>query len=285
MTKKKTNNKNAQLPLVIAGYSLFALLIVAVALTTAVPFGKMLFSPHVLRFNVSLFMISLIVGALLPALVGYFIGDHAVKAKSRVRHHFNGALLGLLAMWIMMLLGMFVWIPYESFGLDDRVRIVLANLFPSVVIASIATALAVAHVRSRKATHDLIEYKPYGILLIASIVAMPIGLMVNSLVVGSRIGIDSLLYLGVLLLLGAISYATLRKSKVGRFNKVMWSAVSVSVAFVSVFILSQFAIGVSYYINATPTMEFQAGVGTVGIVLGLVGWIVYWWAQVKSLSR
>lgn len=280
----KTQKINIHSPLVTTGYILFTLLIVAVILSTVIPFGKMLFDPRVLHYNVALFTIALTIGALLPATLGYVIGGTSIRSKSKLSHHFNGVVFGLLAYWIMMIVSAFVSIPSEHLVTSPGVRAVLVNLLPSIGVAIISTVLAVAHVRSRQTKQDIIEFKPFSVVLVASIVLLPVWSLVNNILT-QNVGWYSFMPLAITVVIGVLSYATLHRSKLSPTNKVAWSAVSVSVTYVALFILSEFTIGVSYYVNAIPTMEFQAIVSSVGWVLAFVVWSTYWYRQVKSLPR
>lgn len=242
----------------------------------------MLFDPRILHYNVALFAISLTVGALLPALVGYTIGDHAVKSKGKLRHHFNGILFGLLAYGIMMLVA--VLTPIGLFAADPKMRIVLLNILPSIGVAIITTILAVAHVRSRKAARDILDYKPYSILLIAVTLALPVWQLVDSIVM-NRVDGYSFEWLIVAIVFGVISYLSLRKVGISGYNKFTWSAVSVSVLFVASFIMPQLLFAVTNYLQMNLLAEGQNVVYVTSLLLALVGWFVYWVTQVRLLRR
>lgn len=276
-----------QLPLVISGYVLFALLIVAVLLSTTIPFARLLLNPQVLHFNVALFMAALTVGTFLPTLLGYVIGDHSIKSKSKVRHHFNGVLFGLLAFWLMLIFSVLVSIPSEYFAASPHARVLLMNLLPSIAVASITSILAIAHVRSHHAKHDILKYRLYSILLVGSIVLLPVWSLVSAILTEVTLSVNAFMFvpLIILMVLGTVSYATLRNSTLSTVHKVTWSAVSVSVAFVAVFVFSELAIGASFYIGGSPSAAFQTVVSSVVWVLALIGWAVFWRAQVASLSK
>ena len=277
----KATKKNVHAPLITIGYLLFSLLIVATLLSTTIPFGRMLFDPRVLHFNVAVSAIALTIGAILPALLGYIIGSQSVKSRSKASHHFSGILFGLLGYWLMTSWAMLIMIPSELFS-DQNVRITLINLLPGICVAIITTILAVAHVRSRQAKQDVLEYKPFSVLLIASILVMPLWSLVNNIATNS-INVYSFVSLAIVVVLGAISYVSLRKVKLSRYSKMVWSAVSVSIAFVAMYVSFQLVYSIATYLNATPTMETQSVVSGVGFILGLVGWIVYWSKQVRTL--
>lgn len=279
----KTHKLNEYLPLVIAGYGLFSLLIIATLLSTTIPWGMMLFNPRVLHYNVAVFALALTIGSFLPVLVGYMIGDHSVKSNNKLRHHFNGILFGLFAYWMMTLLAVLVIIPPEGFTADARIRIVLANLLPSIGVAVVTTIFAIAHVRSRQARHDLLLYKPFVVVLIAAIAILPLWSLINNIVTSS-VSIYSFVSLIIVAVIGLISYVTLHKTKLNTFDKVAWSAVSVSVLFVAVYVSSLLASVILNYM-LTPTMEAQTIMHIGGCVLALAGWSIYWIKQVKSLKK
>lgn len=280
----KTKKINPQFPLVVSGYILFALLIIEVLLSTTIPFGRMLFDPRTLHYNVALFMVALTVGALLPTLLGYIVGGHSIKSKTKISHHFNGMLFGLLAFWIMTTFSVIVLIPTDYFALSLTARVLLINLLPSIAVAIITSILAISHVRSRQAKRDILEYKPYSILLIGLIILLPVWSLINSIFTQS-VNIYSFVPFILFVVLGAVSYTTLRNSKLNIFTKITWSAVSVSLAYVALFVLFQFVTGLSYYINERPSMEFMAIVDNTGYIMGLIVWIIFWRAQAKSLSK
>jgi len=282
MTKIK--KPNTQKPLVVFGYIIFALLVIGVLFSTTIPFGKLLLDPNTIHYNVALFTIVLTIGALLPATLGYIIGDHSVKSKSSTGHHFNGMLFGLLAFWMMLIFSSIASTSLGSFAISHNTQAILVNILPSVAVAIVLSILATAHLRNRKANHDIVEYNSYGILLIGSILLMPIWSLINNISTQS-VGMYPLFPFIIFIVLGAIPYITLRKSKLSVFRKLTWSAVSISVAYAAGFASSQFVTGLSYYINNRPSTEFQVVVDSAGWILALIGWVIFWHVQAKSLSK
>lgn len=280
----KTKKTNVHLPLVITGYTLFVLLIIAVVLSTVIPWTAMLFDPRSLHQNVLFFVIALTVGALLPVILGYVFGDNSTNSKSKLSRHFDGILFGLLAYWTMSILSVLVLIPSQYFANSPNVWVVVVNLLPSIGVTIISAILAIAHLRSRHTKHDVIEYRPYGILLMGAVIVLPIWSLVEGMLT-QTLGWDTCMSLIVVAVLGVLSYVTLRNAKLSTFSRLTWSAVSVSVAFVIMFVSSLLTSGISTYLNATPTMELQAIVSVVGWAFALIGWVIYWRFQVKSLSR
>ena len=282
--KNKTKTENIHFPLVITGYSLFTLLVIGVLLSTTIPFGMIFLNPNALHGNVAVALIALTAGALLPTLVGYLIGDHAIKSKSKVNHHFTGMLFGLLAYWIMILLSAFIVIPQEFSHEYRNITLIVLNILPTIGVILIAVMLAVSHVRSSQAKQDLIEFKPFAGLLIASAIALPLGALVQNIFTNTT-NVYSFVPLLVVLALGLISYWTLRGVRVTTNSRIVWSAVSVSVLFVAMFVIPHFVSAVAGYIVQRPTVEVMTAVNLVGYALAVIVWLVYWTVQVKSFTR
>jgi hypothetical protein len=279
MTKKL--NTNTYKLLVATGYILFGLLILTVALSTIIPYGTILINPYSIKLNVVVAMLSLTIGALLPVLVGYVIGDHSVKSKSALSHHFNGVLFGLLAYWVMTVFALFVPIHLLPFS-DNNTRLIFMNLLPGIAVGIVAIALAIAHVRSAKASRDLLEYKPFVAVLISSILATPVVSLVNNVITNSVSGY-SFVPLGVVVLIGLISYASIAKTRLTVITRVGWAAISVSVLSIAMYIFYILEPSVSGYFTPYASMESQAIGNSIATVLALIGWFAYWSLQVKSL--
>ncbi len=278
----KTKKTNIHLPLVVTGYVMFSLLVIGTLISTTIPFGIILFHPKVLHYNVAVMLIAFTVGALLPVLLGYVIGGHSVKTKSKLNHHFTGMLFGLLSYWIMILLSVFITLPAE-FSQDNRnASLVIMNLLPSVGVAVIASILAVGHVRSRHAKKDIIGYRPFSALLMASIVGLSLWSLIQNVMTNS-VSVYSFVPLVIVAVIGLVTYATLRKVELNKYDKVAWVAVSISVLFVAMFVSPQFVFAISNYLLPRSTMETQILESVAAYGFALAGWIVYWSKQVKAL--
>jgi len=192
--------------------------------------------------------------------------------------------LGLMAFWIMSIFATIVSIPSEYFATMLTARVILVNSLPIIVVAVITSILAIAHARSRQAKRDILEYKPYIVFLIGFIILLPVWSLISNIFT-QNMSIHSFLPLIIVTLLGSVSYATLRNNKLNVLTKVAWSAVSVSVAYVAVSVLSPFISSLSHYINERLTMEFMTIESNTIWVMALIVWILYWRAQTKSLSK
>lgn len=280
----KTKTKNIHIPLVVAGYSLFILLVVATLISTTIPYGVLLFDPRVRHYNVAVMLIAFTIGALLPAVLAYVIGDKSIKSKSHLSHHFNGVVFGIFSYWLVMALPLFSFLPQSLMQNNQNLMLVLANVIPGIAVAIIASILAVLHIRSHHARDDVLTYKPFFVLLLISILSLPLWSIAQG-IIDTMLSIASFIPLVILVIVGVVSYTTLRRAKLTRYEKIAWSAMSISVGYVVTFVMSQFVFAVSNYIYSTPTMEAQNVVSYAAIALALAGWIVYWVLQVRSLPK
>ena len=226
-------------------------------------------------------MISLTIGALLPVVVGYIIGDHSIKSKSKLSHHFNGMLFGLLAYWFMVLTTVFITIPPQHFP-DNNVRLVLVNLLPGFSVVIIAVIISLMHVRSRQAKLDVLEYKPFVLIFILSIIVMPLFSVINNIATNS-VSLYTFLVPAITVLVGLIAYLSVRKLKLSNLQKLGWSAVSLSVLFVTVFVMNLFESAVMSYLWQ-PSADIQAIGSWVAFAIAVAGWLIYWTYQVRVLQ-
>lgn len=278
----KTKNKNTHLPLVATGYILFSLLVIATLISTTIPFGMLFLNPNAMHYNVAITLTALTLGTLLPALLGYIIGDHSVKTKNKLSHHFTGVLFGLLAYWIMILLTVLIATPLEFSESNRNVNLLIVNLTPSIGVVVISAILATAHIRSRQANQDIIKYKPFSTLLIASVVILPLWSLIQNIITNS-VSMYTFMPFIIVTVAGFISYVSLGKAKLNAYDKAIWSAVSVSVLFVAIFIMPQLVSATSNSLIPKATMGMQALLNWTSFALALAGWALYWLKQAKSL--
>lgn len=282
MAKIKT--KNSHTPLVFIAYVLFALLIVSIILSTLIPFGGLLFTPRVLYWNVILLTVFLVVGAILPVLIGYFVGDQSVKSKSKLTHHFNGVLFGLLAYWMMTIVSMIMSIQSDYFMQSPNWGVIIQNVVPSAVIALVTCSLAVAHVRGRQARQDILDYKPYSALLITLTLLAPVIWSLPGIFLNQDYSLYPIVQLVITLIIGAVSFISLQKTAMSLYSKIVWSAVSITVAYVAVYVFLQLIPSVSNYFVQISSIQQQDIENILGWALAFICWIVYWIFQVRFLT-
>lgn len=170
------------------GYSLFALLLLALVLSTILPFGSMLFNPATKHFTVAVILVSLVAGAVLPALISYFIGDRSTRSKSLIDHQFNGVLFGIAAYWVS-----YFFILINSSNIESLRKLFTEPLIPVIsgwpILATILvmSAIAMRYASQRKRQASLLESRLYQLVLFGGIIAV----LAYALIYSSRSGSDS----------------------------------------------------------------------------------------------
>ena len=171
MAKNKLQKK-----VTISGYVLFALLIIATFTSTTIPFFMILQHPDARHENVIIAMLSLTLGALLPALIAYFMADAATRSKNRTVHHFNGILFATLAFPLSILVASIISQMIFAFNiqLSQNASLTILNSGAIVVTTLVTTVLAFRYAKHRrghkeKKNASLLVYKPYQIVMVAVI--------------------------------------------------------------------------------------------------------------------
>ena len=280
--KNKTNK--AQKITIIAGYTLFALTVLSIIISTVYPFGSMLFNPLVRHWNVSVLLVALTAGAILPTLLAYVIGDGSVRSKSKTSHHFNGIMFGLLSYWLVD----FVFVPVDILNAalsssSTNLRVLVVNAAPIIAVVVITSILALAHVRGRYSKKDVIEYKPFQILLLAAILLPAIG---NYVIEIANYGFSPYptIQLAIIVVFGIISYLTLHKTKLSQALKLTWAAVSVSILHIALYVFMQLASGATIFVfHANFSNETYMVLNYIVSALAVLCWVVYWRMTVRGL--
>ena len=283
----KTKNKNIT-PVhstIIAGYVLFALLVITVALSTVLPWGQLFFAPHVKRLSVVVSFIALSAGAILPAFLAYFVANNAITSKRPQTHHFNGVLFGLLAYWLISFFSLFdqPFLPDGNSTISLNLRLVLANFLPVAGVTLVVLVIAFFYARRHMGSLTLINYKPYWVTLVALMLFTMIGTVVYGYLTHTA-NIFSFIPLGIVLLFGVVSYAMLRKSRLKQTEKIAWSGLSVTVLFTTAFVLSSLVSEIFSYVQL-PGITAEISVTIVIILLTLAGWWLYWRTTTAGLRR
>lgn len=280
---KKANNTNIYKPLVIAGYAAFGIFLISILFSTTIPWSNILLNQNSIKLNAFIAMAALTIGAVLPPLIGYFVGDHSVKSKSKLNHHFHGVLFGLLSYWVMTLFSLVVNIPVDAIS-DNNVRMMVIALIPSSAVALVTVALAIAHTKSRDAKKDILVYTPFVVFFMVFLIAVPLYTVLSS-VFASTVDLYVFIMPAIMALFWTIAYASLRETKLAARQKGIWAAVSLTMLLVIVLWVGMLSSSVISYVVPYPTMGAQAGTAIVSTILAVAGWCVYWSFQVRALGR
>lgn len=280
---KKHKNLDPQKVLIATVWAMFALLLAATIFSFVIPLFNMLQSPGVMVRNAIVMMTSLGLSLLLPGIFAYLVGLYAVPYKSKTVRHFNSSLLALLAFALFMPISSLVALAVDVN--DASLQVAVTNITPAFIVAVIFACLAVAYRRTGKYTKGgLIDYKPFSVLALVSIIGAPL----SSLAVAGDVDMRALgsvaIMIGVMAAVGAIAYASFAGAKLSKLQRVTWSVIAAAVAWIAVFATSQFAYSLAPLILpdlATEQQNLHAVLAMGSCVLLWVGYLVL---QVKSLK-
>jgi MFS family permease len=270
MKKNKQSSTMIKHTTVVFGYSLFALTILNVVISTVIPWVSIITKPHVLVFNASVFSIALVAGAILPVLLSYILGDRSTHVKNKASHHFNGVLFGVAAYWLSVLFTMFG--PYSAPIVRENVSGVLGstivNGWPIIATTIIMAFVAVSYARGQKKKSSVLEHRPYQIVLLGGVVAnflyMPISELFGSL---ENLPLISI-YAGAIIIFFAVSYVALSKSQPSRLMCTLLAVVAITMGFVAFTVAAQLLFGLFSADNFLTPMLISG-------VFGLIVWIGY----------
>lgn len=267
-------------------WSAFGLFVVAAVFSTLIPMVNMLQQDGVRVLNATAMMISLALGLLLPGILAYLVGMYATSTKTREGRHLNSALFVVFAYVSSIALGTITSVVLASQISNDIWRIVVMNVMPAVLSALVLASVAVAHSRAGAVSKkSVIEYRPFVLLLAVAVASLAISPLLMSIESDQgSLNWSSAITALVVVLIFAGSYMSLKSSKLSSWAMVAWGLVSVSMAWVIMYSVSQafsalLAIAMPY---PTVTSQFVSSIVSTLLVIGL--WIAYWVVQVKALK-
>lgn len=238
MAKKSSQQRSAHQSFVITvGYILFACMVLGLITGTIVPLAQVFSNPHVRVVNVTVFLVSLIVSALLPALIAYGVGGASTKSKNPQIHHYNGVLFGLLAYWVNVISGMlnadFMNFFYTT--LPTPISTAVGFMVPVAITAIAVGVLAYYYHRGKGTQLGLVEYRPFQLSLIGLVVLYIIAIPFQQFINGYWSSV-TVIEVGFLL----IAYACLMKMRLGVLQKLTLAAIGTTLALITQYIASQF---------------------------------------------
>lgn len=239
MIKNKNNSNSTMKITTVFGYSLFALTILSFLLTTAIPFGLHLQSPTARHSNIVVMILVFGIAAILPALVSYVIGDKATHVKNKSLHHYNGVLFGIEAYWVAFL---FSWVGFSSvFNVGDYpypTPLIVTNIMPVIFTIILMAVVAVNFAKQQRNKASVLHYRPFQVVLIASIVIGFVYPYVSGLFAANSAVV--IVALSIPLVAMAIAYKVLAKHNETLSSRLCDAFVAMSMGWVTVWLASSF---------------------------------------------
>ena len=274
--KKNSYPTNTQKNVTIAfGYGLFLLTLLAITVSTVIPWTTLLFDPATIHLNVALFLVSLVAGAVLPAVVSYLLGDRAPHTKNKTSHHYNGVLFGIAAYWLSLLfsfIGAGVVQTVRDHFSEPLASIIL--MWPALVTILVMGFVAIGYARKQNKNTSVLQHRPYQIILLGSIISFLAYVAANQGYGTDRtivaFGIISLI---VPIVLTAVSYTMLSGRRLARSATLASAAIAMSMGGIAASLSGQL---ISYQNESFVTSMF------ICQFIGLIVWIVYLWLMTRE---
>ena len=275
MAARKPTADSAQRKItVIFGYSLFVLTVAALIISTVIPYTTILMNPVVLHFNVVMIMFSFVAAAIVPILVAYIIGDKAARNKDKLTHHFDGILLGALAYALSLVIS---GIGYPAIAASNVLPtpwpIVVASIWPVVATIVVTALVSIGyHSRTRKTGESVLNYKPYQLVLFAS---LAIGVASSLFYAAQSLNPGVLLNLVVPFIFVAIGYTILKKSQPIKRVRLAFATIAAIFGYAAML--------------QTGQLFIYAGYDTVAMIVttvaGLGVWAVYLMLMARTIKK
>lgn len=275
MVKKKKLELTHQKVIVWLGYMLFGVIIIGTILSTVIPWSQLLLQPYVRHWNVSILLLTLVAGAILPVLIAYFIGDKTTRGKNKLMHHYNGVLFGVLAFWLSLLfsfIGSNILNTLRMSNLPDSLVSVI-SMWPILATVIILVVIAITHTRSHK-NGSVLTYTPYQALLLVCVAVSSALPLIIYLAMTRDNYFQNLLSVIVPVVFILISYLILRKrNKETRINHLMLATLIVSMGLITVNVVNQV---LPYGVFIDDPINIISSV--VSIIVGVAVWIFCLWS-------
>ncbi len=177
------------------GYGLFLLTLIALGISIF-SWTDLYMFPFLEPIEVTLMLVSFAFAALAPPLVGYLVGDGATRSKSKLVHHYNGVLFGVLGVWFWAALSLIITVVQWSYAPETNLENTLLSMAPAIVAAVATIILGIVYARVTLHQVSLIDYRPYRWALVAALIGVLLGFGLSTV---SGLYYGGSLFMGVLI--------------------------------------------------------------------------------------
>jgi len=263
MVALKKQVENYKKITILFAYGLFAFLLLATTISTALPFGSLLFDPHARQLNVAVIMTSLIAGSILPPVVSYVMGDKTTRSKASIDHHFNGVLFGIASYWLSLF---FSFIGADTISgirasFSEPLATIIAG-WPIIATLAILVLVAIGFTKTTKKVALVIDYRPFRITLFLGFVAAFVYILWNQQYVANSPWTTSALYVFAPVLLVSTAYLLLSNIGFSTASHLTRALAAVSFGFIASSIAGRLIPGI--------TMGISIGIGLLCLTLYLI---------------
>lgn len=250
------------------GYGLFLLTAISLFVSITPWFGEFIGDSR--NFvNMVMLLLTFIIAAILPPLIGYMVGDSSTRSKSNLIHHHNGVLFGLLGVWLYLLSDSLMYYIEVKINYSDMVYYYLMQLVPVAITVVALLVFAFYFAFKTRRQGALIDYPPFQALIIG----VPLVLIANIVVspyLFASINLDALLanvipFGLVLLVLGLVGYWVLGKRTGTFIERLTFTFIAIGFSVVTAIVCAQFSAGIGW--------RQEAVLYVIAVLLGV--WAAY----------
>ncbi len=256
---------------IVFGYSLFLLTLVMLTVFTVIPWMSLLFNTTVTRhFNVLVVLISLTLGAILPTILSYVMGDSATHSKNKTSHHYNGVLFGIASYWLAILF-MFIRIettPNIMMSFTEPWSSILAS-WPALATIIVMLFVSITYAKNQKNKSSVLQHRPYQVVLVGSFVVLSVYIAIIGDYSIGMLAVASIASLILQVILIIIAYKVLSKSRLSKAVRLSEAVIAITVSGIAVSLVSQL-VG-----RLNPLLTISSLV--VPQVVGVCVWALYLW--------
>lgn len=260
---------------IVFGYGLFLITLVMLTVFTIIPFTSLLFGATRNHINTLIVLITLVLGAILPTIVSYVMGDSATHIKNKTSHHYNGILFGIASYWLASLFG-FIRAETLPNGMQSPSELwySMSALWPALATIIIMLFVSISYAKNQKNKSSVLQHRPYQLVLVGSALAFLVyTAIIQDYTLGAMLTTYAIVTLLVPVILVFIAYKILAKSRLSKGIRISEAVIAMTIAGVSASLVAQFVGRLNPLITISDLVIPQ--------LVGVCVWAVYLWLVSK----
>lgn len=224
--------------------------------------------PEMIRAGLLTSMFAFVFATCIPPLLGYIAGDKATKSRSKLVHHYNGVLFGVLAFWLATIFTTPVVFIDMSGWFGQLPQLITSGVFPAGL--AVLTMLILALFFGRRTQHRMsaAQYRPYQIVFLSALgylfILSGANIAMGTLYGANFVSSVAVLLLPVVMIAGLVAFGAWL---IGPANGTVGVRVVKSLIALSYAVLAIAAV--------TALFWFSAALASVGTISAIIVWVAY----------
>jgi hypothetical protein len=260
---------------IVFGYGLFLITLVMLTVFTIIPFASLLFGATRNHINTLIVLITLVLGAILPTIVSYVMGDSATHIKNKTSHHYNGVLFGIASYWLASLFG-FIRAETLPNGMQSPSEpwYSISSLWPALATIIVMLFVSISYAKNQKNKSSILQHRPYQVVLVGSALAFLAYIaIIQDYTLGAMLTVYAIVTLLVPVILVFIAYKILARSRPSKGIRISEAVIAMTIAGISVSLVAQFVGSLNPLITTSDLVIPQ--------LVGVCVWAIYLWLVSK----